>query len=103
MWDGVGFATDGSGFKARPCQDRVIKARRHAPEVKDTHTQPAMVMLTWMPLASCAGTIYQMILPMARLIIRPMIRHRVHLSLPPIKYFENARELSPLSYPKYLR
>ena len=34
---GLGLATDGYGFKAQPCQDRVIKARCPEPEVK-THT-----------------------------------------------------------------
>ena len=46
MRDGLGLATDGSGFKARPCQDRVIKARRTAPEVKDTHTHTHKLDLT---------------------------------------------------------
>ena len=40
MQDGLGLATDGSRFEARPRQDRVIKACRTAPEVKDTHTPP---------------------------------------------------------------
>ena len=38
MWDSLGLVTNVSGFKAQPCQDSVIKARRPATEVKDTHT-----------------------------------------------------------------
>ena len=41
MRGGLGLATDGSGLKARSCQDRVIKASRLAPEVK-THTHLPM-------------------------------------------------------------